>query len=160
MDTNTWTDLSKEDTRTVKLNACYNTELCKMAAHESWIDSSLILLEATLLDSSTGDFLATFVSWPEPYRYLQWPADTNVSITTSKSMSDEWENTVSVKANYPIKGLWLEPVYDGKETDEEKEPIWEDNMFDLMPETAIKVGVKGLRGRGVKGRWLCDWEMN
>lgn len=158
MDTNQWTTLDKDEKRTVKLNACYNTELCNMPAHDSWTDSSLILLEATLLNPNSNEILARFISWPEPYRYLQWPQDTKVAITTSKS-TGEWENTVAVTANYPIKGLWLEPVYDGKETDEEKEPVWEDNMFDLMPETDVKVGVNGLRGRGVKARFLCDWEL-
>ena len=93
-------------------------------------------------------------------RYLHWPKDTRVDLGTSKA--DEgaaWEDIVTVKANQPIKGLFLYPEYDRSEEENEPEPVWEDNMLDLMPGEQMSVGVKGLRGRGVKPKFLADWEV-
>jgi len=151
----------------VTLSAGYSSELLEVKPHASWTERSLIILQATLIDLVSGNALARFIDWPEPYRYLVWPADTEVAVCveplgTASRCSDpdvEYDDQVTVVANQPIKGCWLEPIYDGTEREDEPEPLWNDNMFDLLPGETIKVKVKGLRGRKVKARFLADWEV-
>jgi len=160
-----WTKLPQDTCeRAVKLKAGQSTELGILHAQPSWTDNSLIILEATLVDSKTGEQLARYVDWPEPYRYLYWPKDTKITIrvdgpSESTAVNGSWENYLSVSSNQPLKGVWLEPIYDGQEKDNDREPRWEDNMFDLMPGQEITVGVNGLRGRKVSARFLGDWEI-
>lgn len=165
-----WTDLQEGDAeREVNLDAGYNTELGELKAPPAWTEESLIILSATVLDVSTKGPLARIVDWPEPFRYLIWPLDTKVNIsvariedTSSTGDASErlgYEDVVRVTTNHPVKGLWLEPVYDGKETEEEPEPLWNDNMFDMLPGEEVSVLVKGLRGRQVNARFLGDWEV-
>ncbi|KAJ9611493.1 hypothetical protein H2200_004677 [Cladophialophora chaetospira] len=160
--TGQWTKLSaEEERRHVTLRTGYNTELCSLAAHESWKDESLVILETKLLDPTTNETLARYLNWPEPYRYMYWPKDTNVEveITEAGDKKSQWEDSVTVRANHPVKGCWLEPVYDGTEKIDDLEPLWEDNMLDLMPDEPITIGVNGLKGRKVKVRFLYDWEL-
>ncbi|EXJ81605.1 hypothetical protein A1O1_07670 [Capronia coronata CBS 617.96] len=170
--TGAWTEVNLEGIASeAVLLAGQNTELGAVSPHPSWTEDSLIILEASLLDTTTGKVLARFVDWPEPYRYLLWPADTTVTISVegvagnqnsgaaADGDDDQFEHLVTVVANRPVKGCWLEPVYDGTETEDEPEPFWEDNMFDLLPGQEFKVGVNGLRGRKVKARFLGDWEV-
>lgn len=154
-----WTDLGKKSERDVVLGAGKNTELGKLDKQDAWTEESLIILEALLVNTKSGDVLARYVDWPEPYRYLNWPKDTSISIKVSSNASSEWENKITVVSAQPLKGVWLEPVYDGSEEDNEPEPLWEDNMFDLMPGREISVGVRGLKGRKVQARFMYDWEV-
>lgn len=168
--TGAWTDLQGSDAeREVTLSAGHNTELGELLAPSSWTEESLIILSATLLDVSTKEPLARIVDWPEPFRYLIWPLDTkvNISVTTNEGTSNignqsegiAYGDVVRVTTNHPVKGLWLEPVYDGKETEAEPEPLWNDNMLDVLPGEEISVLVKGLRGRRISARFLGDWEV-
>ncbi|KAH8655852.1 glycoside hydrolase superfamily [Xylariales sp. PMI_506] len=153
----------------VALSAGCNTELTEVKPHASWTEESLIILQATLVEPLSGKTLARFVDWPEPYRYLRFPGDTKVTVTvcplgstngTNGNPEVEYEDIVTISSNHPVKGCWMEPVYDGTETDETPEPLWEDNMFDLLPLEEVKVKVKGLNGRQIKVRFLGDWEMS
>lgn len=173
--TGTWTTLDERDQkRHVTLQAGYNTEIASLPSQQSWSENSLVILQATIVDIESETPLARHVSWPEPYRYLYWPKDTKVdiSIDSSKvtridsigdilesSLAGEWADTVTICSNQPIKGAWLEPVYDGTEKIDAPEPLWEDNMLDLMPGQPLKIGVNGLNSRKVKVRFLYDWEL-
>ncbi|KAK5189616.1 hypothetical protein LTR99_006149 [Exophiala xenobiotica] len=163
--TGEWTDAGPDARRDVSLTAGYNTELGVLEPQDSWTEESLIVLEARLVDRETEKPLARMVNWPEPFRYLHWPADTNVTVSVQKAVDDtivgdvQFEDVVTVMANHPVKGLWLEPVYNRTEEESEPEPLWQDNMLDLMPGREIKVLVKGLRGRPVKVKFLGDWEL-
>lgn len=165
-----WTDLQHLDAeREVTLNAGYNTELGDLQPQSTWTEESLIILSASLLDPSTQEVFARIVDWPEPFRYLTWPRDTKVDVSVTMidarpnadSEDDRigYEDKVVARANHPVKGVWLEPIYDGRETEGEPEPLWNDNMFDLLPGEELSVLVKGLRGRQVKARFLGDWEV-
>ncbi|KIW42675.1 uncharacterized protein PV06_06201 [Exophiala oligosperma] len=173
-----WTDAGPDARRKVTLTAGYNTELGTVGPQDAWTEEGLIVFEARLVDPATKRTLARMVNWPEPFRYLQWPADTKVTASVEKVVSadgsdktkkksgtvreDEevrFEDAVTVVANRPVKGVWLEPEYDGTEDESEPEPLWDDNMLDLMPGQEVKVLVKGLRGRPVKVRFLGDWEL-
>ncbi|CAK7205393.1 hypothetical protein SEUCBS139899_008164 [Sporothrix eucalyptigena] len=158
--TDAWLTLPETDQkRSVTLAAGHTTEFGKLAPPSEWTASTLVILEATLIDNKSNAVLARYVDWPEPYRYLVWPADTKLTIDVAHEKSDKWESSVTISSNRALKGVWLEPVYDGTETDDSYEPVWEDNMIDLMPGQSITVGVNGLNGRGVKGRFLADWEI-
>ena len=158
-----WTALSEaEARRDVTLLAGVNSELGALAAHEVWAEDSLVVLEATLVGPG-GETLSRTVDWPEPFRYLHWPRDTRLSVRVEAVADDggdeKWEHRVTVVANQPLKGVWLEPVYDGSEKDDDPEPLWEDNMVDLMPDSELSFRVKGLKGRQVGARFLADWEV-
>lgn len=155
--------------RRLTLGSNQNTELASWK-DPSWTEDSLIVLEARLVSTAAGKpetILARVMDWPEPYRYLWWPDDTRVAVSVRQGAGGvrddnlSWEHTVTVSSNHPVKGVWLEPVYDGQESQQEPEPLWEDNMFDLMPglDNAVSVGVNGLRGRKVQARFLADWEI-
>lgn len=155
-----WTSVGSEnDKLAVVVKSGYNTELHSVPANPDWTDASLIVLQAKLVDGTTLQTLARFISWPEPFRYVRWPKSTKVDTTIQKSSRDEWEDTVTINANQPIKGYWMQPVYDGSEKLDDGEPQWEDNMVDLMPGEKVEVGVNGLRGRPIKARFLYDWEL-
>ncbi|PKS06037.1 hypothetical protein jhhlp_007871 [Lomentospora prolificans] len=160
--TGKYTVLPAEDAkRSVTLKAGRNNELGSLKKQNSWTEDSLVILELTLVESGSGKELARFVDWPEPYRYLYWPAGTDVAIKLDEAgeNADGWENVVTISSEQPLKGVWLEPVYDGTEKDEDPEPLWEDNMVDLVPGSERNLRVKGLKGRKVKARFLADWEV-
>ena len=157
MHTRAWIELPNADAnRRVTLQKGQNTELGTVTKQAEWTEESLIVLEAKLV-SGDGKTLARIMDWPEPFRYLHWPRDTRLDVKAEKH--DRWEYVVTIVANAPIKGCWLEAKWDETEEEEEPEPLWEDNMFDLMPDSPITVGVKGLRGRTVVARFLGDWEL-
>ncbi|PSN71484.1 glycoside hydrolase, partial [Corynespora cassiicola Philippines] len=151
-----WTELGDHRKRKVTLQAGQNTELGRLERQDAWGEESLVILEVELVDQDNGEVVARHVDWPEPYRYLNWPKGTSVSVAVSEAEKDGWENTVSIKSAQPFKGVWLEPVYDGTEKDDDTEPLWEDNMLDLMPGQELSVRVNGLRGRKVKARFMYD----
>lgn len=156
--TNTWTELGADGEREITLGAGRNTELGKLEAKTEWKwnDDSLIILEVLFVDRN-GKVLARHVDWPEPYRYLTWPEDTSISINIQDCDDKAWENVVTVKSEQPLKGVWLEPIYDSTEKDDDREPLWDDNMVDLMPGKAMHLKVSGLKGRKVSA--LYDWEV-
>ncbi|OAL44507.1 glycoside hydrolase [Pyrenochaeta sp. DS3sAY3a] len=155
--TGVYTDLGSQASRKVTLEAGRNTELGTLRQQATWTQTSLIILDLALRDSH-GTLLARHTSWPEPFRYLTWPRDTRLCIAVG-SGTRGWENDVTLSSNQALKGVWLEPVYDGTEEDGGREPVWEDNMLDLMPGVGMVVGVNGLVGREVRGRFLGDWEV-
>ncbi|KAH8888054.1 family 2 glycosyl hydrolase [Thozetella sp. PMI_491] len=156
-----WTDLpASQKEQNVSLKPGQTTELTTLPSHESWSNDSLILLEATLIGPN-GKKLARYVDWPEPYRYLYWPESTKLSITEQAILGDAegYDTLVTVSATEPLKGVWLEAVCGVSDKDQDSDPLWEDNMLDLMPKQDIQVRVKGLKGRSVSARFLCDWEL-
>ena len=96
-------------------------------------------------DASTGAEIARKVSWPEPYRYLDLPRDTEVSVKVS---GDQVELECG---KYPAKGVL---AYVDIESGEE--PEWVDNMWDMMPGEKVTVKAPGLNGRAVKVRHLAN----
>jgi beta-mannosidase len=125
-------------------------------------EDSLIILCATLFDENNHP-VARSVNWPEPYRYLQWPKDTAVTVTMGKQLATNgngashsaFPEVVEIVANQPVKGFLLYIGYDdGEEAD------WEDNMLDLMPGEKLTVHANGINGRKILSKWLGSWELN
>lgn len=155
-----WLENGDNQDCAVTLTPYYNNEIYKIERDEDWDEGALLVLEASLFDLD-GKVLARVVDWPEPFRYLRWEKDTKVDVAVEAGPPEStWENTVTVVANHPVKGCWLEPVYDGTESEAGREPTWSDNMLDLMPGTPIYLGVTGLGGRELRVRFLGDWEIN
>jgi beta-mannosidase len=153
-------------TTDVTLKHGQNNEIRLIDPHESWTDESIILLETTLTDAQSGKQVARFIDWPEPYRYLYWPDDTKLSIKVSPAQrsaesdwEDDWETRVAISSNRHLKGVWVEPVYNGTEADDEMDPLWSDNMIDLIAGEEVTLLAKGLKGRDVNARFLADWEV-
>jgi beta-mannosidase len=145
-----------DETLDVTLLPGQNTELGDVKNPSTLTEEALIILCAKLVDQSTRKVEARHVNWPEPFRYLQWDKSTKVTVEIVATEADsEWENTVKVRVNYPVKGCMLYVDYDDGE-----DAIWEDNMLDLMPGEMIGVKVRGLGGRKVKVRFLNDWELH
>lgn len=154
----------------------HNTELPTLSPNPEWPESSQIVLQATLYDPATPwpytePPLASFTSWPEPYRYLRWHPDTHVRIkigpfapsssnigTPNPTVLSGYETLITVVASHPIKGLWLSVT---PEKPEDPEPRWSDNMLDLVPWADVTVGVTTrLRDpRRIMARFLGDWEV-
>jgi beta-mannosidase len=145
-----------EARRKVHLRAGCNTELGKIPNPDSLPETALVVLRASIVDAA-GKTLARVVDWPEPFRYLVWPKDTKVTAEVIDSADPAWEKQVKLSTNYPVKACFVEVVYN--EDDGLEDPIWEDNMLDLMPDEVLTVGVSGLHGRELSWRFLNDWEM-
>jgi beta-mannosidase len=130
--------------RIVTLEPSSSTELGEIKCPETVEESSYIVLAATLHDPDTGAETCRKVSWPEPYRYLDLPADSGVEVQV------EGENVQLRCGSFPVKGL-LAYVHheDGEDAD------WADNMWDMMPGERVKVAARGLNGRQVHLRHLA-----
>lgn len=158
----------------VTLEAGRNTELYSMG-HTSEADAqestaepgtqsdgaldeqSLIVLCVRLIDPSSGKTLARVVDWPEPFRYLHWAPDTSVAAKVIEAPEgSEWEKRVLLSANRPVKGCFVSGVGLPFEA---AEPLWDDNMVDLMPDEEIVLNVNGLLSDKVAVRFLNDWEL-
>lgn len=148
-------ELSPDDAkRDVVLAAGCNNELGEIRSPHVGEEAQLLVVCAKLL-SSDGTVLARHVDWPEPYRYLTWPQSTKVSFMLKKSEREQWEQEVRITANQPIKGYWLETT-----STKGREPLWEDNMVDLMPGEEMVLGVNGLQDGSLEARFLADWELD
>ena len=107
------------------------------------------VLAAYLEDGQTGELLARWVSWPEPFKYLRYRPDVKVEVRV------EHDTTVLLSTSAPVKGVVMQvPLEEGDDA------AWDDNFVDLVPGETVSIGVKGLKGRNVKLRWLCSWEQS
>lgn len=103
---------------------------------------------AQLCEKGSDAVLARWVSWPEPLKFLYFAKDLKVSAEVVAG-----GDSVVLSTNAPAKGVVLSvPIEEGEDAQ------WADNFIDLVPGEKLTVGVKGLEGRSVKLRWLCDWE--
>ncbi|KIM68561.1 glycoside hydrolase family 2 protein [Scleroderma citrinum Foug A] len=103
-----------------------------------------IIASARILDE-TGRVLSRSSNWPEPYKYIQFPAiqDLGLKITTGSD-----GESVELSSEKPIKGIVL---------DVEGEDVrWSDQAIDLVPGDRQIVKAVGLRGRDVTVRFLGD----
>ncbi|KAH8808583.1 glycoside hydrolase family 2 protein [Xylogone sp. PMI_703] len=131
---------SKDTKLTLKPNQ--TTEITKVDIPQA--DSTVVA--AYLVDPKTGEQLARWISWPEPLKFVHFAEDLKV---TSRVEGE----TVILKSNAPVPGVVVSvPIEEGDDA------VFDDNFIDLVPGEEVKIGVKGLNGRSVKTRFLCDWE--
>jgi beta-mannosidase len=137
-------DLGAQGKGQFTLKANSSTELGVFKSPEAVVEDSYVILSATIHDPTTGVELCRKVSWPEPYRYLDLPEDSDVEVIA------EGDQVRLVCQKYPVKGL---VAYVFPEDGEDAE--WEDNMWDLMPGEEVQVCARGLNGRKVHARHLA-----
>ncbi|KAH9480071.1 Beta-mannosidase B [Psilocybe cubensis] len=142
------------ETRTVVLQPNQTTELLEMKcpgpAHRKslspgdplGVSSANVVASARLLDVESGEVLARYSDWPEPYRFLQ-PPDPGLLVEVKSVFDDETTLALSVKS--PAKCVVLS-------VDGDVEPVvhWSDNALDLVPDDPQIVFARGLKGRRVK----------
>ncbi|KAF7355273.1 Beta-mannosidase B [Mycena sanguinolenta] len=100
----------------------------------------MIIVSARLIAES-GEVLARYSNWPEPFKFINFPPDTAVKATVDGE-------SVTLSANRPVKGIVLDV--------EGPEVQWSDQAIDLVPDDPQVVQAVGLNGREVKMRYLGD----
>lgn len=134
---------SKEKNTNVTLKPNRTTEITKLDIPQP--DSTVVA--AYLKDRKTGEQLARWVSWPEPLKLVNFAEDLKVESRV------EGDNVVVLKSNAPVTGVVVSvPLEEGNDA------VFDDNFLDLVPGEEVRIGVKGLNGRSIKTRFLCDWE--
>ncbi|KAF8195946.1 beta-mannosidase [Mycena galopus ATCC 62051] len=99
-----------------------------------------IIVSAKLINEN-GEVIARYSNWPEPFKFINFPADTEVKVAVDGE-------SVSLSTNRPVKGLVLDV--------EGPDVQWSDQAIDLVPEDPQTVQAIGLNGRAVKLRYLGD----
>jgi len=103
----------------------------------------VIVVSARLI--ADGEVLGRYSNWPEPFKFIQFPAVGELGLKAAVSADGE---SVVLSANKPIKGVVL---------DAEGEDVkWSDQAIDLVPDDPQTVKALGLKGREVKLRYLGD----
>lgn len=134
----------KGQERKVVLDANQTTELLEIELGE---EAEKMVVVAYLDDENTGERLARWIDWPEPLKFVHFSKTPNVLARVEGDV-------VVLSADAPVKGVMLSvPMSEGGE-----DAKWDDNLVDLVPGEEVRIGVKGLEGRKVEKRWLCDWE--
>lgn len=113
-----------------------STEICVRELGNSETASRMVFA-AYLINPEDAHFIARSVNWPEPLKYIQFPAPKNLRVNTVRGQGIG--NAFEVQCDVPVKGFVLE-VDDG----EKREIVLEDNCVDLVPGEAVRIGVKGL----------------
>lgn len=90
-------------------------------------------------DKDTGEVLARYSNWPEPWKYLTFP---RYNLTIAQS-----DGHVTLTTDQPIKGLVLDVEGGGGESCD-----WSDQGIDLFPGDPQTIIVTGLNGRKVVAR--------
>ncbi|CAK5275576.1 unnamed protein product [Mycena citricolor] len=99
-----------------------------------------IVVSARLLDDQ-GVVLGRYSNWPEPFKFINFPADTSISVAAHGE-------TITLSTNRPVKGLVLE--VDGPDV------TWSDQALDLVPDDPQTIRAAGLDGRKIHLRYLGD----
>jgi len=103
-----------------------------------------IVVSARLVDDD-GSVLARYSNWPEPFKYIHFPAVNELGFKITASDDGQ---SVQLTTERPIKGIILEA--DGEHVE------WSDQAIDLVPGDLQVVQATGLNGREVKARFLGD----
>ncbi|EKM59838.1 glycoside hydrolase family 2 protein [Phanerochaete carnosa HHB-10118-sp] len=103
-----------------------------------------IVVSARLLDEA-GAVLARYTNWPEPFKFIHYPAVQDLGLEVSVGADGE---SVQLSTQRPIKGIVLDV--------EGEEVQWGDQAIDLVPGDPQVISAVGLKGRTVKARFLGD----
>ncbi|EIN13700.1 glycoside hydrolase [Punctularia strigosozonata HHB-11173 SS5] len=129
-------------------------------------DSHTVVVAARLLDSRSGEVLARYVDWPQPFKYLDLRIDPGLSIQVDLPPSGVDETKLHISSQKPVKCLFFSVDYPHQSITDHKaqswehaehfseEPKWSDNALDIMPGDEQLIKVKGLRGRVIRAAYL------
>ncbi|KAJ7638773.1 glycoside hydrolase family 2 protein [Roridomyces roridus] len=104
-----------------------------------------IIVSARILGNG-GEVLARYSNWPEPFKFIAFPADTEIKVQNSED-----GQSITLSTNRPVKGIVLD--VDSSSGSEVK---WGDQGIDLVPDDSQTIEAVGLNGRPVKLRYLGD----
>ncbi|KAI9574617.1 glycoside hydrolase family 2 protein [Boletus coccyginus] len=104
----------------------------------------VIIASARLLDE-TGIVLGRCSNWPEPFKFIKFPAVKDLGLVVQ--IGDDGES-LHLSTKKPIKGIVLDV--------EGKNVKWSDQAIDLVPGDPQVIQAAGLNGRSVKIRFLGD----
>jgi beta-mannosidase len=112
--------------------------------------SGTVVVNAELIVVERRTIIASYVDWPQPYRYLNIPKPRITTYWLNFRVGKD-EATLVVEVDKPVKCLWLdiEPSSaEGKESNGDGTPrlSLSDNAVDIVPEDIKIVRVKGLKG--------------
>jgi len=108
-------------------------------------EDAAIVVAARLIDPQTKKVLSRFATWPEPFKFLQFPKESDIDLKVS---ADASSGKITVSAQRPVKGLIL--YFDD-------EVSVDDNGLDVMPGDVQTVTAKGLKSTTkVSCRYLGD----
>ncbi|KAI0345567.1 glycoside hydrolase [Trametopsis cervina] len=108
-----------------------------------------VVVSARLLDANSGELLARFTDWPQPFRHVEFP-DPQISICIERS--DILNSQVTVSVEKPVKGLLLAAEGTGEDV------RWSDNALDIVPGDPQTVNVQALGERRVTFTHMtCDF---
>ncbi|KAJ6484976.1 glycoside hydrolase family 2 protein [Mycena vitilis] len=99
-----------------------------------------IIVSARLIGDG-GEILARYSNWPEPFKFINFPANTEVKANVD-------EQSITLSTNRPVKGIVLDV--------EGPDVTWSDQGIDLVPDDPQIIQAVGLNGREVKLRFLGD----
>lgn len=139
-----WTNEHKED---AELLPNQTTELLsipcpspppQVSDDPAFPTSYSVVVSARLVDSNSGEILARYADWPQPYRLTDYP-DPGLRVSV------EGEE-ISVEVEKPVKGL----VFTVDDPRVEEDVKWSDNALDVVPGDRQTVLAQGLGGRPLK----------
>ncbi|KAL8842615.1 MAG: hypothetical protein Q9176_002572 [Flavoplaca citrina] len=96
-----------------------------------------MVFAAYLIHPKDDQIVARSINWPEPLKYIHFPAPKNLRIEMVPSQ--DTSNVIEIHCDVPVKGFVLEV-----ENSEKHDIVCEDNCVDLVPGEAIQIGVQGL----------------
>ncbi|GJJ07590.1 hypothetical protein Clacol_001793 [Clathrus columnatus] len=147
LDDPSWKHHTSED---VILQANSSTELFKGDLPGQPIRTTLsetplpIILHARLIDSD-GTVLSRYSNWPEPFKFIKFPAPEIVGLKITVEKDGE---AVHLSCKRPIKGIILD--VDGNDV------VWSDQAIDLVPDDEQTIKAVGLNDRKIKAQYLGD----
>ncbi|KAL8926932.1 MAG: hypothetical protein Q9172_001593 [Xanthocarpia lactea] len=113
-----------------------STEICEYELGDGQA-AGHIVVAAYWIGPKDGQIVARSISWPEPLKYVRFPAPKNLRVDIIGGQNTG--NTFEIECDVPIKGFVLEV-----DNDTNGNIVFEDNCIDLVPGEAVRIGVKGL----------------
>lgn len=108
--------------------------------------SHSVVVGARLIALESGEVLARYAEWPQPFRHVDFPDPVLRVVVDSEG------GTVSVDVEKPVKGLFF-TVDRSENTPSFWETVkWSDNALDVLPGDPQTVEVRGLEGRDARIR--------
>lgn len=114
--------------------------------YSEWTTTFSVVVGARLLDCESGDVLARFADWPQPYRLIDL-VDPGLKVSTHSDQGEE-NSVLYLEVKVPAKCVVLSVTGEGED------PKWSDNALDLMPGDKQFVTVHGLKGRSIQVSYL------
>ncbi|KAI8986300.1 glycoside hydrolase [Trametes punicea] len=105
--------------------------------------SSSVVVGARLIEPGSGDTLARYADWPQPFRHVDFP-DPRLSVEVAGQK-------VCVQVEKPVKGLFF-TVDTGRASEADEPVIWTDNALDVLPGDPQTVEMRCLEGKQSKLR--------